>query len=123
MNKTELNAYRRELQALAARLRGEMRGLNDIVRRQSHGAAYDGSPADQADMAGHESEEMRAIGVLDTERQMLNDVIDALVRVENGDFGRCADCEKPISKKRLSAIPYARCCIDCATRQEALVYG
>jgi DnaK suppressor protein len=40
-------------------------------------------------------------------------VSDALVRIEHGTYGVCAECEEPISAKRLDALPWARYCVTC----------
>ena len=47
------------------------------------------------------------------EQRFLNEIADALKRIEEGHFGTCEECEKPISVKRLKAVPYARLCIKC----------
>lgn len=38
----------------------------------------------------------------------------ALVRLEDGSYGTCANCGLPISADRLSALPFAELCIKCA---------
>ena len=38
----------------------------------------------------------------------------ALARIKNGSYGICAKCGADIPEKRLSAVPYATTCIDCA---------
>lgn len=43
--------------------------------------------------------------------------IDAAVaRLEEGRYGICMVCERPIARARLEARPVARTCIDCAAR-------
>jgi RNA polymerase-binding protein DksA len=42
---------------------------------------------------------------------------DALVRLENGSFGRCASCRGEIAEERLEAVPWATLCIDCKRRE------
>lgn len=42
----------------------------------------------------------------------------ALQRIENGSYGSCQTCGKPIGDDRLEAIPYATQCIDCRRREE-----
>lgn len=46
-----------------------------------------------------------------TERRNLK---AALHRLENGTFGECADCGKPIAERRLDFDPTATLCIECA---------
>jgi RNA polymerase-binding protein DksA len=43
---------------------------------------------------------------------------EALRRIEEGSFGTCARCGKPIAEERLDAIPYATRCIDCKRLEE-----
>jgi DnaK suppressor protein len=44
----------------------------------------------------------------DRESQMLADIDQALLRIEEGSYGLCARCGKPIDEKRLEAVPTAR---------------
>lgn len=43
----------------------------------------------------------------------LQDVNDALERLEKGAYGICKYCREPISEKRLLARPVSSSCIDC----------
>jgi RNA polymerase-binding protein DksA len=43
---------------------------------------------------------------------------EALKRIDDGTFGRCGRCGKPIAEERLEAIPYANRCIDCKRLEE-----
>ena len=38
----------------------------------------------------------------------------ALTRIENGEYGYCAECGEEISEKRLELSPAAPLCIRCA---------
>jgi DnaK suppressor protein len=42
----------------------------------------------------------------------------ALKRIEDGTYGRCVNCGKPIAEERLAAIPWATHCIDCKRLEE-----
>jgi RNA polymerase-binding protein DksA len=39
----------------------------------------------------------------------------ALGRIDDGTYGQCASCGKPIGDGRLSAMPHATTCINCAS--------
>jgi len=41
------------------------------------------------------------------ERALLTEVQEALKRIEQGTYGKCVDCGRPIPEKRLEAIPWA----------------
>ena len=47
------------------------------------------------------------------DRRLLRDVVSALERMDDGNFGSCERCSEAIAEKRLEALPFARHCIDC----------
>src|SRR5436190_24125079 len=47
------------------------------------------------------------------DRRLLRDVVSALQRIDDGNFGSCERCGETIAEKRLEALPFARYCIDC----------
>lgn len=49
----------------------------------------------------------------DNAEHILQSIDEALKRIDDGSFGICVDCGKPISEGRLHARPYAALCIDC----------
>ena len=51
-------------------------------------------------------------GLEEGAQQTIVDVKAALARIEDGSFGTCEVCGKPIGLERLAAIPWARLCID-----------
>ena len=42
----------------------------------------------------------------------------ALLRIDDGDYGMCEDCDEDIPVQRLRALPFARLCVDCAADRE-----
>ena len=44
-------------------------------------------------------------------RDLLEKIGKALVRLDDGTYGTCERCGKPIEKARLKALPYANLCI------------
>jgi DnaK suppressor protein len=51
------------------------------------------------------------------ERQLID---DALVSLDKGTYGVCAECGEEISDKRLQALPFARSCVACQSQRELL---
>lgn len=47
----------------------------------------------------------------------LHDVEDALAKLDAGTYGQCEDCGSTIAAARLEAVPAARYCITCASKQ------
>ena len=54
----------------------------------------------------------------DSDRKILRMVDEAIRHMEEGSFGECTHCEKPIQRKRLEAVPWARHCLDCQDLQD-----
>ena len=54
----------------------------------------------------------------DNAEHVLAAIDEALRRIEEGTFGTCARCGKPIAEARLEAMPYATKCIDCKRLEE-----
>jgi len=44
---------------------------------------------------------------------------EALRRLEQGAYGLCSDCGRPIAQARLAALPFAVRCRECQERREA----
>ena len=87
------------------------------VLRNRDGIAIEKS-ADQMDEIQCATERDLAIRNVDRESNLLRDVKDALRRIHDGSFGTCVDCELAISPKRLAAVPWAACCIQCQEAAE-----
>jgi RNA polymerase-binding protein DksA len=51
-------------------------------------------------------------GLEEGAQQTLSEIDAALRRIEDGTYGTCEVCGKPIGAERLAAIPWARLCID-----------
>ncbi|MBI1869989.1 MAG: TraR/DksA C4-type zinc finger protein [Chlamydiae bacterium] len=71
-----------------------------------------------ADMSGDDYDRGVALGIFTQEQEILYLIQEALKRIDDGTFGICEVCEKPISSKRLDAVPYATLCLPCQTEQE-----
>jgi DnaK suppressor protein len=58
------------------------------------------------------------LSLSNAEREQLFLIDDALKRLEKNEYGICQMCQKTISKKRLSAVPWAPHCIECQEKAE-----
>jgi DnaK suppressor protein len=65
-----------------------------------------------ADVAGSAYEREFDAGLEESAQQTLEEIDAALKRIEEGSYGVCEVCGEPIGAERLSAIPWARLCID-----------
>ncbi|MFB3885547.1 MAG: RNA polymerase-binding protein DksA [Thermodesulfobacteriota bacterium] len=73
---------------------------------------------DPTDRASLESDRNFLLRIKDRERKLIMKVKEALDRIDNGTFGICESCGRPISEKRLEARPVTTQCIDCKTEDE-----
>ena len=73
---------------------------------------------DPTDRASFESDRNCLLRIKDRERKLISKIKEALDRIENGTFGMCEDCGRPISEKRLMARPVTTHCIECKTEDE-----
>lgn len=51
--------------------------------------------------------------MLTYESEVLMQIDEALRRIRKNCYGDCEQCDKPISKARLKALPYTRFCVKC----------
>jgi DnaK suppressor protein len=54
----------------------------------------------------------------ESEEHLLGEIDAALKRIEDGTYGACRICGKPIGEERLEAVPWATLCIDDARKEE-----
>ena len=50
--------------------------------------------------------------------RLIYHIDEALQRIRKGTYGKCHRCGKNISKDRLEAVPHARFCIECKSKEE-----
>ncbi len=71
-----------------------------------------------ADQASDDYERDFSLGRATSEQTLLYYIDEALKRVEDGTYGYCLQCNKPIPKKRLAALPHGELCIECQKTNE-----
>ena len=67
----------------------------------------------QAAAASEVFEQQRDLALRGRAQQQLQLVDAAIARLEDGSFGRCLRCGRPIAPERLEVLPWAAHCIDC----------
>ena len=80
----------------------------------------DAETPDPVDLAVRNYSKNVQLAVSENESRQLTLIDEALLRIEDDEYGQCQNCEKEINQKRLAAIPWARYCLDC---QELLEKG
>jgi RNA polymerase-binding protein DksA len=57
-------------------------------------------------------------GLEENAEHLLTEIEAALARIDDGTYGLCTRCGRPIGEERLEAVPYATLCIDDKRAQE-----
>lgn len=78
-------------------------------------------PSDYGDMSEQSHEEWLFLNRNAANAEQLRQIKEALQRINDGTYGVCADCEKPISPKRLQAVPWAKYCVQCQEQRGSWV--
>src|ERR671937_1859224 len=66
---------------------------------------------ENADAGTFTFERERDLSIENNVRDLLGKIEKALTRMDEGTYGTCERCGKPIEKARLKALPYANLCI------------
>lgn len=112
MNKTILKDIKKKLLAERELLIEKLKG-NDL-------SVDDSETPDPVDLAVRNYSKNVMLAVSENESRQLSLIDEALLRIDDNEYGPCQNCEKEINPKRLAAIPWARYCLDC---QELLEKG
>ena len=73
-----------------------------------------------ADMASDSYERELSLNIASGEQEIIYEIDEALKRIEEGKYGRGLSCNKKIPVRRLRALPYAKHCIQCQSKEETL---
>jgi DnaK suppressor protein len=73
---------------------------------------------DTYDLASEERDREINVILSDRERVKLEQIDDAIERLDNGNYGVCESCGLEIAEERLIAMPFSTLCRDCQQDQE-----
>jgi RNA polymerase-binding transcription factor DksA len=103
---------------LTERRRQLMARWKDVLEREDE--LLEARPPDWEDLAAEQRDAQALDRLSNGDAQKLNEIIAALRRIDAGTYGRCQACEESIDPRRLSTLPEARLCGECASYQEDL---
>ena len=113
-NGLKLTSYRNMLEKKAEEVRRSM-----SAQKAAQVVARLDVPSDEGDLSQQHHEEWIFLNRNTIDIKLLREISDALLRIEQGTYGVCPECEEPISIKRLDAVPRARYCVTCQERVAA----
>ena len=119
-SKAQLETFRKILiqqrNKFAEEIRSIARGAATSPREAS--GDLSGYTMHMADMSADTYEREMAGSLADTEQEVLYQIDEALKRFDEGTYGLCEECEKPIGMSRLKVVPYTILCITCGREKE-----
>ena len=68
---------------------------------------------DTTDVSKSDLDQSTALDLASRESQVIAEIDEALRRIDEGTYGQCARCGKPIDEERLKAMPTARYDAEC----------
>jgi len=113
----ELAAVRAELEGDVERLTHELSGFEDDIAGLIKDSG-DGAGDDQADTGAKTFEREHEASLAQNSRDLLEQSVHALERIDDGTYGVCENCGNAIGKLRLQAFPRATLCLNCKAQQE-----
>lgn len=111
---------RERLEAERDRLRESIQAREEEVTQQSDRERNDfaGYSNHMADGGTATFEMEKDLALVRNAQALLTDVDQALARMNDGTYGTCERCGKPIPIERLEAFPQATFCVPCKTQRE-----
>jgi DnaK suppressor protein len=88
--------------------------LNRRIEQRRQEIVMDQEPEDEVGLATRNSSTGMAIANIEREVRTLAEIELSLRRIETGEYGVCGLCGEKIPIARLKAIPWTRCCVECA---------
>lgn len=89
-----------------------------VIRTEGYGREKEPAIQDVADMAVESYTREFMFGKSSGDRATLQQINEALERIEDETYGVCEHCGEPIQPKRLEAVPWALLCVHCQGLQE-----
>jgi DnaK suppressor protein len=122
MDRRQNTLNRERYDVLKAMLVERRREIDDRLR-----SIRQGLPAQLDDVQDMEEQSVNDLfqemdfAVMQMKADTLAKIDEALLRLEDGTYGTCAECGSEIAEARLKAVPFATLCRDCQEEEEIRV--
>ncbi len=109
----KLDFFKKLLLKMKAQINGDIRSMADESEGdQSDKGDVSGHAMHMADVATDMYDREFNLSLASNDREMLQKIEAALIRIEKGTFGLCLKTGKRIPEIRLKAVPYAEYCLE-----------
>ncbi|HUO08965.1 MAG TPA: hypothetical protein VM008_11730 [Phycisphaerae bacterium] len=110
LSKSDLQYFRNLLLEKRREILGDVGSMESEAFKG--GSNLSNMPIHMADVGTDNFEQEFTLGLIESERQTLREIQDALVRIEDGSYGICQGTNKAIPRVRLEAVPWAKYTIE-----------
>ena len=119
--KEELASFRAMLQKHLELIQGNINALaGDNIKRSPLDSTgeINSHSTHMADHGTDNFDRELALSLASSRQDSVYAIEDAIRRIDEGDYGTCQACEKPIERPRLKALPFAKTCVACQNAAE-----
>jgi DnaK suppressor protein len=118
--KAELTELRKRLESERGELQAQFTDIEEgsFGTNQSEMSGEVGFDEEFADAGSATFEREKDLSITNNIRDLLEKIDKAIHRMDEGTYGVCTRCGKPIEKLRIKALPYASLCIKDKTAEE-----
>lgn len=117
LSKKDLQHYRDLLLIRRAEILGDITSMSTEALR-ADASNLSNMPLHMADVGSDYYEQELTLGLVESERAIIQEINEALGRIADGTYGVCQKTGKRINKARLNAKPWAQYCIEAAREME-----
>jgi DnaK suppressor protein len=110
--------FKEMLLEMRARLRGDVTAMAETTLKKTRTEAsgdLSSMPIHMADIGSDNFEQEFTLSLMQNDGLTLEQIEEALERIEAGTYGACTECGGRIPKTRLNAIPFTPHCVKCAS--------
>ncbi|MEA2452811.1 MAG: DnaK suppressor protein [Actinomycetota bacterium] len=113
-------AARERLEKEKERLKALIHNLGEDAEAEENGGELNTLDQHPADAGSETFEREKDMAIVSNLEEQISEVEAALKRLEEGTYGTCEKCGKPIGDERLEVVPTARYCVEDQGAREAL---
>ena len=120
LTRKDINAYRRSLTEKRAQILGDVALLEEHARENTDSGNLSNMPQHMSDVGTDNFEQEFNLDLAESERRLVKEIDEALMRIYNSVYGVCLVTGAPIGKPRLDAKPWAKYTIETVRELERL---
>ncbi|HBU10368.1 MAG: Transcriptional regulator, TraR/DksA family [Candidatus Moranbacteria bacterium GW2011_GWC2_37_73] len=115
MEEKEITMLRTKLISTARTL---LTQLHDIIPEEPLGSFKGGDGLESEGMIVNHTQNVIDVSRKEGNVEIITECLRSLEKIDEGSYGECDECEKPIATGRLKLSPYSNLCTQCKSDQE-----